>query len=267
MEAGLPLLDAYALDLARTRSPRLLFLPTAGGDPADQIGRFERVFGSLPCRPRVLSLFHRADLEEPLEDVVLAQDVIYVGGGSMVNLLALWHAHGLPDLLREAHRRGTVLAGLSAGAMCWMDGGVTRSQGAPSVVDGLGLVGGSLSVHAHRDPERGRALRAAIAAGRLPGGWTADDHAGLLFVDGRLRECVAGRPDAKVHRIDRGPDGTLVERELPVRRLGPQERWGWAADEPGPSDRGGLRDELRLVRRMRAARMASGPGRRRRPAR
>lgn len=80
----------------------------------------------------------------------------------MHNLLALWRAHGVADLLLEAHRRGTVLAGLSAGAMCWMDGGVSKSSGRPEVADGLGLIPGSLSVHARQQPERGVVFREAI---------------------------------------------------------------------------------------------------------
>lgn len=255
MEGGLPSLDAYILALADVHRPRVLFMPTASGDPEDQIRRFGTVFGSWPCRPRILSLFQLADLGEPLEDLVLAQDIIYVGGGSMVNLLALWRAHELPELLVEANRRGTVLAGLSAGAMCWMEGGVSRSTGKPTPVDGLGLIPGSLSVHARQAPERGVAYRAAVASGRLPSGWTADDHTGLLFVDGRLEECVASRPDAEVRRVDRAPDGSLEECPVRVRRLEPHAG-GVVTDalERRAGRRAGdidVRDELRLVNRMR----------------
>ena len=95
--------------------PRILFLPTASGDPRDQIGRFHAAFGDRPCEPEVLSLFRMGDLRRPLRDVVLSQDVIYVGGGSMRNLLAIWQVHGLDRMLRDAWERGVVLAGLSAG--------------------------------------------------------------------------------------------------------------------------------------------------------
>jgi dipeptidase E len=259
MEPGRPELDAYILSLAPVTRPRILFLPTASGDPQDQILRFGRVFGSWPCRHRILSLFHLDELEEPLDRLILGQDIIYVGGGSMRNLLALWRAHGVADLLLEANRRGTVLAGLSAGAMCWMQGGVSTSSGRPEPIDGLGLVPGSLSVHARQEPDRGVVYREAVRAGRLPDGWTADDYAGLLFVDGVLEEAVACRPDAGVVQVQRRRDGRLVETEVPVRRLEPVtpeqvddvvSRREGAHPSLGPSPMD-VRDELRMVRRMR----------------
>jgi peptidase E len=265
MEPGRPALDAYILALAPVARPRVLFLPTASGDPKDQVERFSRLFGSWPCRPRVLSLFHLQDLEESLETLILSQDVIYVGGGSMRNLLALWRAHGVADLLLEAHRRGAVLAGLSAGAMCWFQGGVSCSSGSPEPIDGLGLLEGSFSVHARQVPERGAVQRSAIAAGRLPDGWMADDYCGLLFVDGRLEEAVASRPDAGARRVHREPGGGVVETPLTVRMLEPvtsdlvadtaELRTGQAY---APMD---VRDELRAVRRMRGRALASRPRR------
>jgi peptidase E len=265
MEPGRPELDAYILSLAPVARPRILFLPTASGDPQDQIVRFGRVFGSWPCRPRILSLFHLDELEEPLDRLILSQDIIYVGGGSMRNLLALWRAHGVAELLLQANRRGTVLAGLSAGAMCWMDGGVSTSSGRPEPIDGLGLVPGSLSVHARQQPERGVVYRDAVRSGRLPDGWTADDYAGLLFVDGVLEEAVACRDGAGVVQIQRRRDGQLVETPLPVRRLEPvtsEQVDDAVLRHTGEGAHGGMdvRDELRLVRRIRD-RAVAGRGR------
>lgn len=255
MEPGRPALDAYVLSLASVARPRILFLPTASGDPQDQIVRFGRVFGAWPCRPRILSLFHLEEQAEPLDRLILGQDIVYAGGGSMRNLLALWRAHGVAELLLEANRRGTVLAGLSAGAMCWMQGGVSKSTGQPEPIDGLGLIEGSLSVHARQHPERGAVYRDAVRSGRLPDGWTADDYAGLLFVDGRLEEAVASRDGAAVTRVQRRRDGRLVETSVPVRRLEPvtDEHVGDAlarhtGESAAPLD---VRDELRMVRRMR----------------
>src|SRR5213078_872101 len=105
-------------------------------------------FADRPCHPSHVSLFRLADDPVPLAERILGQDVIYAGGGSMRNLLAIWRAHGLDRLLLEAWRRGTVLAGLSAGAMCWFDAGITRSSGPPEPLAGLGLLQGSLTVHA-----------------------------------------------------------------------------------------------------------------------
>lgn len=258
MEAGTPALDAFVLALAPVPRPRVLFLPTASGDPREDIARFVRVFGAWRCRPQILSLFRIEAGDEPLESLILSQDILYVGGGSMRNLLALWRAHGVGDLMLEANARGTVLAGLSAGAMCWMEGGVTRSVGAPEPIDGLGLIRGSLSVHARQDPERGVVHGDAVRSGRLPAGWTADDGCGLLFRDGRLEEVVVSRDDAQATHVERCDDGTLRETPLAGRRLEPVPAAG--GDGRPSADGGGLgaREERRLVRRIRARTRGGG---------
>ncbi|MFA4928542.1 MAG: peptidase E [Patulibacter sp.] len=262
MELGMPALDAFILALAPVERPRVLFLPTAGGDPREDIARFGRVFGAWPCRPQILSLFRIEADDEPLESLILSQDIIYVGGGSLHNLLALWRAHGVADLMLEANARGTVLAGLSAGAMCWMEGGVSTSVGIPAPIDGLGLVSGSLSVHARQEPERGVVYRQAVQSGRLPAGWTADDGCGLLFRDGRLEEVVVSREDAVATHVDVDADGMLVETVLEGRRLEPVPQAvggdGPLRREFEPGDGLGPREERRLVRQIRARTRAGG---------
>ena len=129
MEPENPALDDYVRTLAPAREPRICLLPTAGGDSEDQIRRFHAAFDDQLCEPTHISLFRLGTRPVPLREHLLAQDVIYVGGGSMINLLALWRAHGLDEILREAWQAGIVLAGLSAGSMCWFEWGVTKSVG------------------------------------------------------------------------------------------------------------------------------------------
>ena len=150
------------------------------------------------------------------------------GGGSMRNLLAIWQAHGLDRLLVDAWQRGTVLAGLSAGAMCWFQGGVTRSSGPPEPIAGLGLLEGSLTVHADGEPERlpaapltaGKGSRVAISATlSLPGGWAVDDGVGLLFRGLQMKRVVSSRPGAGAQRVDQVA-GELVRHRLEPELLG-----------------------------------------------
>ena len=155
----------------------------------------------------------------PLREIVLEQDVIYIGGGSMRNLLAIWRAHGLDALLAEAWERGVVLAGLSAGAMCWFEGGITRSCGPPETIAGLGLLPGSLSVHADGEPERLRPSSTRSAPARCPGGWAADDGVGLLFDGTRFARAVSSRPGAGAVRVD-AVDGELVRARIEPELLG-----------------------------------------------
>jgi dipeptidase E len=218
MDPANPALDDFMLSLAPRAEPRVLFLPTASGDPAAQIAAFHTRFNDRACDPQHLSLFRLHGDERSLADVVLRQDIVYVGGGSMRNLLAIWRAHGLDLILCEAWRQGVVLAGPSAGGMCWFEGGVTRSGGPPEPIAGLGLLPGSLSVHADAELERLPAFREAIRRGALPGGWAADDDVGLLFRERRLVRTLTARPGAGLLRVDR-IDGELVTAPIEPEQL------------------------------------------------
>jgi dipeptidase E len=259
MEPSNPLLDDYVLSLyhdtspraiAATREPRILFLPTASGDTAAQIAAFHARFADRHCVAEHLSLFRLHELRRPLEELVLSQDILYVGGGSMRNLLAIWRAHDLDRLLISAWRRGIVLAGISAGAMCWFQGGITRSSGPPEPLAGLGLLEGSLTVHADGEPERLPVWLTAVRDGALPGGWSVDDGVGLLFAGDRLRRVVSSRPGAGAQRVDLLA-GELIRHQLHPELLGAANPSGVA-----PSLDEDIQ-ELRRVHRLR--RTIAGP--------
>jgi dipeptidase E len=243
MEPTNPLLDDFVLGLTRAKEPRVLFLPTASGDTTAQINAFQARFADRMCDAEHLSLFRLRDAKRPLEEIVLGSDVIYVGGGSMRNLLALWQAHGLDQLLVQAWRTGTVLTGLSAGAMCWFQGGVTRSSGAPEPIAGLGLLEGSLTVHADGEPERLPVWLAAIRDGALPGGWALDDGVGLLFRGRLLQRVVSSRPGAGAQRVD-AIAGELLRGRLEPELLGDGEDAALGGFDEAV-------EELRAVHRMR----------------
>jgi peptidase E len=243
MEPANPLLDDFVLGLARASQPRVLFLPTASGDTTGQINAFRARFADRVCVPEHLSLFRLREARRPLRETVLEQDIIYVGGGSMRNLLAIWQAHTLDRLLLEAWRRGTVLAGLSAGAMCWFEGAVTCSSGRPGPIEGLGLLEGSLTVHADGEPERLPAWLAGVRDGILPGGWALDDGVGLLFRGRRPERLVSSRPGAAALRVD------AIAGELVRHRLEPELLGQSPAGALGGVDE--AVEELRRVRQMR----------------
>lgn len=220
MEPENPALDEYVLTLSPRREPRLLFLPTASGDGAEQTARFHATFGDRPCVTEVLELFKLGSRgPTDLRALVLEQDIVYVGGGSMRNLLAIWQVHGLDEILREAWASGVVLAGLSAGAMCWFQYGVTKSSGEPEPTKGLGILPGSLTVHADGEPERLPVYESLVAARTLPPGYAADDGVGLLFRGATLEGAVSSRAGARAWRVE--PDGVGRVRRTPllVRQL------------------------------------------------
>src|SRR5437764_1091131 len=106
MDERTPALDRFVLELTGKPAPKVCFLPTASGDPREQVTRFYERFGDWPCEPSILSLFHLGrDRIDPVEHL-LAQDAIYVGGGSMRNMLAIWREHAIDDAMREAWSSG-----------------------------------------------------------------------------------------------------------------------------------------------------------------
>lgn len=227
-------LDRFVLTLTGRAAPRVCFLPTASGDPREQVTRFFERFGDWPCEPSVLSLFHLGrDRIDPVAHL-LAQDALYVGGGSLRNMLAIWHEHGIDEAMRTAWEWGIVLAGLSAGAMCWFEGGVSMSGGAPEAVRGLSLLPGSLSVHLGGENERLPVYRHAVATGALAPGYAADDGAALLYAGRELLECVASRPTARVLRVEADGRGGVSELEQPIRLLEGAAEEGTTSG-PGPA--------------------------------
>jgi dipeptidase E len=250
MEPNNPLLDDYVLSLTRRTEPRILFLPTASGDTTAQINAFKARFAHRTCVAEHVSLFRMRERTRSLEEIVFAQDIVYVGGGSMRNLLAIWQAHGLDTLLLDAWKSGIVLAGLSAGAMCWFQAGVTRSSGPPEALAGLGLLEGSLTVHADGEPERLPVWLAGVRSGELPGGWALDDGVGLLFRGKRLDRAVSSRPGAGAQRVD------AIAGELVRTRLEPELLLG-----DGPAKAlGGLDEAVEELRRVHRLRRGIGRG-------
>jgi dipeptidase E len=217
MEPRNPRLDDYVLGLTGKRRPRVCFLATASGDSATSIAKFHRAFPRQRAVASHLLLFNRD--RRPLDEVLLNQDVIYVGGGNTANLLLIWRLHGIDRALRRAWRRGIVLAGVSAGMNCWFEACCTDSFGplAP-LEDGLGFLPGSACPHYDGEAERRPKYHQMMRRG-LPAGHAADDGAALHFRGRRLFACVSSRPRARCYFVRRESSG-VIETPLETRFLG-----------------------------------------------
>jgi dipeptidase E len=218
MESGNPLLDEYVLGLCRTGRPKVCFLPSASGDADHYVVRFYRAFPADRCEASHVSLFRREQGPADLRAHLLAQDLIYVGGGSVVSMLGVWRAHGIDSILREAWRRGVVLCGLSAGSLCWFAEVVTGFHGAPQRVEGLGLLPFSNCVHYEPGSSRRSAYHDFLRAG-MRGGYAAEDGAALHFVGTELSRAVASRPEARGYRLETVGE-RVVETSIATAYLG-----------------------------------------------
>ena len=212
MGGGLHDLLDYVLGLVERDRPRLLWVGTASMEPAEAT---LAVHDAVAGRAEFSHLRFNPWPPQDLLGLVLAQDVVLVGGGNTANMLAIWRAHGFDGVLRQAWESGVVLGGSSAGMICWFECSVTDSFGAAAALhDGLGFLPGSACPHYDGEPERRPTYTRLVQHEGFPAGYAADDGAALHFVGTELAECVAARPGPSVYWV--GPDG---EVPLPTRVL------------------------------------------------
>jgi dipeptidase E len=204
-------LDEYALRQTGKTCPSVCFLPTASGDSDTYIVKFYAALTQLDCRPSHLSLFKPPQTD--LEAYILEKDVIYVGGGHTRNMLTLWREWGLDRILRTAWNRGVLVAGISAGAICWFEQGLSDSVGGLGALNCLGLLPGSCCPHYDGEEQRRPVYHRLILEGELLPGFGVDDGAALHFVDEHLKCVVTSRLEARAYVVE-VVAGDVRERSL-----------------------------------------------------
>ena len=220
-------LEKYVIRQSGAENPRVAFVPTASGEPDHYVASFYAAFLKLGCRPSVLTLFKRTP---DLRSFLLNQDVIYVGGGNTKSLLAVWHDWGLPEILREAWESGIVLAGVSAGAICWFEQGLTDSfsdQLWP--LDCLGFLPGSCCPHYDGEAQRRPSYHRLLAAGEISAGVAIEDWTGVHFKDTEVYKVVSSKRGARAYSV-RAVYGSVQEVALVSEFL---EAAAASGDEPG----------------------------------
>ena len=215
-----PLTD-YAADLSGTtgRPPRVCLLATAMGDDRATLHYLTEAAQQRGFAVSHLALFPMPNVDD-ITGHLLAQDVVWVFGGSVAGLLAMWRLHGVDSALHTAWQAGVVLTGVSAGSICWHVGGTTDSFGPDlrAVTDGLGFVPYSNGVHHDAEDQRRPLLRQLVGDGTLPAGYATDDGAGVLYRGTELVEAVTERDGAAAYFVSLTHDG-VVETRLETRRL------------------------------------------------
>lgn len=207
----------YLIDLTGKAKPKVAYVPTACSEFPEAVTNFAARMAEIGVENTWLSFFfpHTADLRGYL----LEQDLIYVGGGNTKSMLALWHEWGVDRFVREANENGTVLAGLSAGSICWFEQGITDSIPGPlTALPCLGLLEGSNCPHYDSESERRPSYLRMVGLGELKDGYAADDGVGLHFEDGVLKTAVTSRLGGRAFRVERVGEQAR-ETSLPVLRL------------------------------------------------
>ena len=208
------------LELTGKPRPRVCFVHTASGDDASYLAASYEALSGSSCDVTHLALFPQPNAD--VEERICGSDVVWVGGGSVANLLALWRLHGVDGAMREAWEAGTILGGVSAGAICWHVGGTTDSFGPTlrPVTDGLGFLPYGCGVHYDSEEQRRPLLHGLVGGGTLPTSYATDDRVGILYEGTEPVEVVGDRPEtpAAAYRVERTSDG-VVETELPLGPL------------------------------------------------
>ncbi len=204
-------LDRYLLSLVDKETPKVCFIGTASGDAKEYIDRFYKSFSELNCETSHLALYRPP--EGDLRDFVMEKDIFYVGGGNTRNLLVLWKEWGLDVLLREAYEKGAVLAGISAGSICWFEQGLTDSvTGKLLPLECLGFLSDSNCPHYDGEEERRPAYQSSIENGSMKNGVACDDGVAAHYINGNLDKFVSSRKNAKAYKV--ALDGGRVVEEL-----------------------------------------------------
>jgi peptidase E len=211
-------LHRYVLALAEKDRPKVCFVPTAGGESPPHIVTYYATFTPLNTVPSHLSLFSPPTAD--LRSYLLDHDVIYVGGGNTKSMLALWREWGLDAILREAWQAGKVLAGSSAGSICWFEAGITDSIPGPlTPLPCLGYLAGSNCPHYDSEEQRRPTYQRLVAQGRIPPGYASEDYVGLHYTGTQLVRIVTGRPGGRAYRVERDGD-TAAETPIAAELLG-----------------------------------------------
>ena len=178
---GEGLIEKYILDQSEKNDPKICFIPTATGDNEAYKVNYYSTFSKLHCSPSHLDLFKRTP---NLKDLILKQDIIFVGGGNTKSMLAVWKDWGLDLLLKEAYEKGVIMSGVSAGAICWFDQGVTDSWAEDlKIMDCLGFIEGACCPHYDEEPQRKPSLNKFITEKVLKSCYAVDGGCALHIED------------------------------------------------------------------------------------
>jgi dipeptidase E len=181
--------------------PKICFLPTAAADNPYVINFWYDLCHDLSVEPYSLGVWvNSSPSQQTFEEKLMGMDAIIVGGGNTLNMIAIWGAQGIDTVLQKAYRKGIVLAGGSAGSLCWFNNGYSDSRPkALSIINGLGFLPYSHCPHYHSEPTRKPLYISALISGQMGPGYACDDKAGILFLNEKYSHSISLDKDSHTY--------------------------------------------------------------------
>ena len=197
---GQGIIENYILKQTKKKNPRICFIPTATGDNEAYKVSFYSTFTNLNCYPSHLDFFKRTP---DLNELILNQDAIFVGGGNTKSMLAVWKEWGLDKILKKAYLNGTVMSGVSAGAICWFQNGITDSWASNlKMMPCLNFVKGTCCPHYDEEPERKPAVEKLLLTNKIKNVYAVDGGAALHIKDEKVFKSVIFKKNKSSYLID-----------------------------------------------------------------
>lgn len=192
--------EKYILEQSEKEKPNILLLPTASAEDKRYILNFYDCFSKLNCIPNHLTLFERTPR---LNGIFNKSDIIYVGGGNTKSMLAVWKEWKIDKLIKKAYYQGTILAGVSAGAICWFEEGITDSWASNlNVMDCLGLLPGMCCPHYLEEKDRRPSVYKFLQNGKSKPGYAIDGGAAVHFKNESYYKTVSFYPEGKAFFVE-----------------------------------------------------------------
>ena len=192
-------IEKYILELTGKEKPNVVFFPTASAENQAYIIQFYKCFTKMSCEPSHVTFFQRTPR---LDSIINKADVIYVGGGNTKSMLAVWQEWKLDKLLLKAYNNGKILCGVSAGAICWFEQGITDSWASNlNVMDCLGFLPEMACPHYQEEKERRPDVHKMLKQGKCGPGWAIDGGAAIHFKNGKYYKSIQFYSDSYVHYV------------------------------------------------------------------
>ena len=209
-------IENYIIKQSKIDYPNVLFIPTASAEDKSYIVNFYSCFNGLNCNPSHLNFFQRTPR---IDSLINKADIIYVGGGNTKSMLAVWKEWNVDKLLMKAYNKGTILSGVSAGAICWFDSGVTDSWASNlNVIDCMGFLPGCCCPHYDSEKDRRPSVHKFISDKKVSSVYAIEDGAAIHFIDGEPFRNISFYKGSHVYSIEK-KDGKIVEQSQKMVRL------------------------------------------------